>query len=350
MTRRVDGALARERTPSARPRRAEAREDGATFGDALEGARGRRGPVARRAEEPRRRREPGGGPSPTMPPADAAAARPRDARPSDRPDDAGGARAAATTTAVALAVLDGGADGAATPAAAATEPGAAPASTGDDAAADEDGGAGSPASKAETDAAGSAEASAPTSSSAATEDDPTPGRPAPGVVHLIEVGAPAAPAHVAPPAELRAADAPAPHARAAPTAPPPVPAAPAPAPATLAMTAVDEVTRARLSPSRAELVIGEGEARVALRVTASHQHVRIEATAADPSLASAIGAGVDALRSALARHGLELGDLTAGHGDHPGAPPDRRSARDGQPGHEPAPEPTTRRPGVRVIV
>jgi hypothetical protein len=137
-----------------------------------------------------------------------------------------------------------------------------------------------------------------------------------------------------------------------PAAAPASAATPAPVPAGAVPAAPElAIAHARLTPGRAEIALGEGAERVALRITADTRRVRVEAVAA-PAAARALSAGSDDLREALRRHGLELeldvgSDPRSGAGEQHGSR--RDDARGPAPADHPGPRPAARRPGVRSI-
>jgi hypothetical protein len=131
---------------------------------------------------------------------------------------------------------------------------------------------------------------------------------------------------------------------------PPAPGAAAPTPP----ADDDPLRQARLGAGRAELVLGDGDDRLTLRISAGARHVRIEAVAASAELATAFAAGTAELRHELARHGLALAALSAetsaatGGGHH--GPGDEPRADDSDPDGSPpgCPHDATRA-GVRAV-
>jgi hypothetical protein len=104
------------------------------------------------------------------------------------------------------------------------------------------------------------------------------------------------------------------------------------APAVLLPPADDDaLRRAHLGAQRAELVVGEGDERISLRVIADAHHVRVEAAAASPALAQALTAGTGELRAELARHGLALAAFIAESGDTPTGGGERGPSSDPEP-------------------
>jgi hypothetical protein len=118
-------------------------------------------------------------------------------------------------------------------------------------------------------------------------------------------------------------------------------------------TAHDDV-RGRLDATYAQLSVGDGDQRVDLAIHARGEHVHINATTANPELAAALRDGTGDLASALARHGLALGDMSAspdrGQRDAPGETPAVDSSHNAStPSKSASPSPAPRRPGVRVV-
>lgn len=107
------------------------------------------------------------------------------------------------------------------------------------------------------------------------------------------------------------------------TAPEPEAAAP-PSPPPHEVDAVPE--RGHIGSAKAEVVIGEGQDKLAVRITAMGNQVRVEAAAASAGLAFAIQRSSEELRAALSRHGLELSELS-GAAEAEGQE-DRRDASD----------------------
>jgi hypothetical protein len=123
-----------------------------------------------------------------------------------------------------------------------------------------------------------------------------------------------------------------------------------------AITARDEITRGRIHNAYATLVVGDGDQRVELGITARGEHVHITATAGNAELAAALKGGSGELASALAQHGLSLGDLQTGGGTssernaqgggEPRAPGERTTATSSTPSSPSGPATPT---GVRVV-
>ncbi|MSP16556.1 MAG: hypothetical protein EXR73_08100 [Myxococcales bacterium] len=115
----------------------------------------------------------------------------------------------------------------------------------------------------------------------------------------------------------------------------------------------DEVQSGRLGPTQVAVTLGEGDDRVSLVVRASGETVQVRAAVATPAAAEALRGGASELRDALARHGLQLSQFSAGAGGRQGAPARERRQDDDPDTNDEPPDETPgrgRSRGVRVII